>query len=132
MHVNVLDRVTSVCNDPMTTLEDRVRAAALLLDAEQPGWFNRVNTERIKMLSYDDCILGQVFGAEAHRQFGWMSGYAYGRTRVDRALYDRYGVGLHSPFEGVFSNPYAVPTWVAEIEARRAPTPRLEMVEVAI
>jgi len=134
MHMNIIqngDQRARILDRsaPGITLEDRVRAAALLLDAQVPGWFNRVNTEQIEMLSHDHCILGQVYGAMARRlSDGSLSGYTYGRFALTTAY-----PGLD--FGNEFADQKAAPTWAAEVEARRAPTPqletpRLEMVEV--
>lgn len=46
----------------MADLEHRVAAGAALLDRERPGWWEEVDTERLRMASCWRCILGQLCG----------------------------------------------------------------------
>lgn len=39
-----------------------VRKGASVLDKMCPGWFDRIDVDRIDMTSWDDCILGQLYG----------------------------------------------------------------------
>jgi hypothetical protein len=43
--------------------EDRVSAGAVLLDEQRPGWYAQIDLQRLDMDSYDDCVLGQLFGS---------------------------------------------------------------------
>jgi hypothetical protein len=42
--------------------ENRVARGAALLDPEEPGWFNRIDTDQLWMSRCDTCILGQLYG----------------------------------------------------------------------
>lgn len=46
------------------TVEVRVARGAALLDAEVPGWWERVRVLRLDMGSTCRCVLGQVFDGE--------------------------------------------------------------------
>lgn len=41
---------------------DQVSAAAKSLDALRPGWAERINVDRLNMLSETSCVLGQLYG----------------------------------------------------------------------
>lgn len=41
--------------------EDRVAKGAVLLDSVRPGWAAEINSDKLKMYSCDECILGQVY-----------------------------------------------------------------------
>jgi hypothetical protein len=45
-----------------TTIEERVRRGATLLDREKPGWAEQINEAELVMKSCNDCVLGQVYG----------------------------------------------------------------------
>lgn len=49
----------------MATVEDRVASGAYLLDLHAPGWREKINVDRLNVLSCQDCILGQVYGKYA-------------------------------------------------------------------
>lgn len=46
----------------MSTITDRVAAGAAWLDAERPGWVERIDLDRLDLESPCRCILGQEFG----------------------------------------------------------------------
>lgn len=46
----------------------RIKAAAIMLDKEIPGWHRLVDVERLEMESCSLCVLGQVFGPEKEAQ----------------------------------------------------------------
>jgi len=52
----------------MLTLEmmrNNVRTSAVLLDSEVPSWHDKINTEKLDMMSFANCICGQLgIGAE--------------------------------------------------------------------
>lgn len=45
------------------TIQERVDRGAALLDAEIPGWVQRIDLDRFRMSSCSRCILGQLFGS---------------------------------------------------------------------
>ena len=45
----------------MTTIEERVEAGAEWLDANRPGWVDRINLETLDLGSTCNCVLGQEF-----------------------------------------------------------------------
>lgn len=45
-----------------TTLADRVKAGAALLDDKRPGWWREIAVNRLSMGSCTNCILGQIYG----------------------------------------------------------------------
>lgn len=44
------------------TIEERVAAGAEWLDANAPGWVERIDLLRLRLLSECGCVLGQMFG----------------------------------------------------------------------
>ena len=42
---------------------DRVRTGVALLDEKVPGWFERIDLDRLDMDSCARCVLGQLFGS---------------------------------------------------------------------
>lgn len=46
----------------MNTIAERVEAGAAWLDANRPGWVDRINLETLDMASPRRCILGQEYG----------------------------------------------------------------------
>lgn len=57
-------------------IAERVVQAAAWLDEIQPDWRDRVDPLILDMDSPDDCVLGQVFAAEAD-EYGMSSGSVY-------------------------------------------------------
>ncbi|HZN72435.1 MAG TPA: hypothetical protein VFC00_12260 [Micromonosporaceae bacterium] len=53
----------------MATIAARVAAGAAWLDLHEPGWANRIDTERLLMRSCKECVVGQIFG-DFDRLFG--------------------------------------------------------------
>lgn len=43
-------------------MSDRVAAGAAFLDAQRPGWRDRVDATTLSMGSSSRCVLGQLFG----------------------------------------------------------------------
>jgi len=46
----------------MTTIEERVEAGAAWLDANRPGWVDRINLRTLDLGEDCGCVLGQVYG----------------------------------------------------------------------
>jgi hypothetical protein len=46
----------------MTTIEERVRLGAAWLDANRPGWVDRIDLETLDLSTSCGCVLGQEFG----------------------------------------------------------------------
>jgi hypothetical protein len=46
----------------MTTIDDRVAAGAAWLDANRPGWWQRINLATLDLGDPCRCVLGQDFG----------------------------------------------------------------------
>lgn len=46
----------------MTTIQERVEAGAAWLDANRPGWVDRINLETLALERCFDCVLGQIYG----------------------------------------------------------------------
>lgn len=42
--------------------QSRVNRGAALLDAEFPGWFERIDTDSLDIATCSRCVLGQVYG----------------------------------------------------------------------
>jgi hypothetical protein len=45
-----------------TTIAERVAAGTALLDAREPGWWERINVGELRIDSHRNCILGQLYG----------------------------------------------------------------------
>ena len=45
----------------MSTIAERVAKGAALLDAEQPGWADRIDLDELELESCRHCVLGQLF-----------------------------------------------------------------------
>jgi hypothetical protein len=46
----------------MTTIDDRVAAGAAWLDANRPGWWQRINLDTLDLGDPCRCVLGQEYG----------------------------------------------------------------------
>lgn len=46
----------------MTTIAERVEAGARWLDANRPGWVQRINLDTLDITDPCGCIIGQVYG----------------------------------------------------------------------
>lgn len=44
------------------TIEERVQAGATFLDANVPGWWKKIDLEKLDISSPFDCIIGQLYG----------------------------------------------------------------------
>lgn len=44
----------------MTTIAERVAAGAVFLDAHEPGWWQRIDLEKLALESPCRCVLGQL------------------------------------------------------------------------
>lgn len=45
-----------------TSIDERVARGIALLDAQEPGWREKVNVNRLDMRTCHNCIFGQVYG----------------------------------------------------------------------
>ena len=48
----------------MSTTQERVAAGAALLDAEQPGWWQRIDLHSLAMWDGCRCVVGQLYEGE--------------------------------------------------------------------
>ncbi|HYF29002.1 MAG TPA: hypothetical protein VEA36_01390 [Candidatus Paceibacterota bacterium] len=47
---------------PLDTAQERVAAGAALLDAQAPGWRDRIDVDRLSIQSCGRCMLAQLYG----------------------------------------------------------------------
>lgn len=63
----------------MNIYTERVAKGKALLDAFDPDWVEKVNWERLRMVSTRDCVLGQLFtDAESDLDYMEIPGYRTG------------------------------------------------------
>lgn len=62
---------------PFSPLADRVRLGIAWLDEGHPNWRDEINLAHLDMSDADQCILGQVFYAEAQRWDPYRGGFTY-------------------------------------------------------
>ena len=60
------------------TLEARVIAGMLYLDAITPGWKKEINVEKLDLRIDEDCILGQLYGSCDYVKLTAAAAYALG------------------------------------------------------
>lgn len=111
-------------------LRDDVRNAALALDTLLPGWFRRVDVERLNISEPCLCILGQAIGEgqrDKHDNSGYEIGEVMGLRGEGAPTYTQQDGGLYvEPVPGiryrywVFAVRDTRPAWVEEITARLA------------
>lgn len=89
------------------SVEDRVARGVEILDREEPGWVNHLNTDTLDISSLENCVLGQLYGS-----------YGEGREALGIPLFceDVYG------FDGYSSGDVRSLTheWLRVIESRRS------------
>lgn len=89
-----------------------VNRGIALLDAKVPGWFDKVDPEKINLHSNTNCILGQIFG---HYQNGIeilpVGGFLPGKNRTQL---EHHGFNPHSGLHHVLSKR----AWRKAIKAR--------------
>ena len=47
--------------EDLATFTERVQRGALLLDEKIPGWYAKINLDRLDLENTENCVLGQVF-----------------------------------------------------------------------
>ena len=106
-----------------TTITERVRCGALLLDVEAPGWAARINEDELDLGSCSCCVLSQVHGS-----------FVFGASRLglnDKGSVDLgFNVWLDDEDEqertaADMDAEYAAlaTAWLIEIRARLQPAP---------
>lgn len=95
----------------MEDLVQRVATGADELDSQNPGWFEKVNTDHLNTENPDTCILGQVYGDYfiALELLGWSFSDGF-----------RLGFDLRSAEESHDAYTALKNLWTAEISARKA------------
>jgi hypothetical protein len=95
----------------MTTIKERVKAGAALLDREEPGWEQRINLETLNLEESCCCVLGQLF-----------QGYSTGVARLDLDLEAEFSLGFYR-FDPASDREYSwdslTRAWKALIRERR-------------
>lgn len=76
-----------------------VAEAAQILDNDNPGWYNKVDTDTLDMLDFKKCVLGQAYGA-------------YGDTR-------RRLMGENLCHNGLYLWASMDEEWITEIKKRK-------------
>lgn len=70
----------------VNALRENVERGAAMLDGNRPGWWKRINLERLMLEDCHRCVLGQLTGdygsGEADLLVGWIPPYACGRYDV--------------------------------------------------
>jgi hypothetical protein len=79
-----------------------VKEGAILLDKEKPGWYNKIDINRLDMTGHRSCILGQLYGE-----------YEIG----DTALFGKNE--RRSDDDMAFGSEVDKNEWIKEIEARQ-------------
>ena len=92
---------------------DAVTRGARLLDEQHPDWWQKVNTDTLRMASCTECVLGQVLG-------GFWTGMdvikqANPHTPIDPSLY-----GFDAWLSEDLNYDQLLGWWTEEIEARKA------------
>lgn len=100
----------------MSTVIERVRAGALLLDATTPGWAEKIDADFLDLQSCVGCILGQCFDI-----------YGSGKKHLGLSHQDAVAFGFHSDADhtpDAAAREYAqlTPAWLAEIAIRLEPS----------
>lgn len=98
----------------------RASRGAALLDEKNPGWYRRVDTDRLHMWSVDSCVLGQLYSnyGPSYRNSGFVNGLVQLRVSGGAA---RYG------FMPSLSAPSSLLKrgWCKEIQARKKKEPSI-------
>lgn len=92
-----------------SSLHQRVKKGAALLDKEQPGWASKVNPDGLDMRSGSYCILGQAFGE-----------YEDGTDHLDVEGRD-YGFDLVYEVDDVSDWRILDALWIKEVQKRTNP-----------
>lgn len=83
----------------MYTMTQNIERGTALLDRERPGWENMIDLRRLDLASTNDCVLGQVYGAEP----GFHSPYSHGRAMLGIDSFTAavlHGFSLAAPRDG--------------------------------
>ena len=68
-------------------LKARVERGAALLDAEQPGWCERIDLDVLNMTSVGDCVLGQLYlETDNDSSYSLGKGYSWGKQALSIAV----------------------------------------------
>jgi hypothetical protein len=110
--------------EQISELEAAAALGALLMDAEQPGWAERVNPSTLRMQSTEFCILGQSMpnrGKGLRFSLPGRSSYSAKLDQLGVALYDspRYGFALTAELSRQLGAWNALgDAWQRQIQAR--------------
>ena len=101
-------------------LKQRVERGAALLDAEQPGWCERIDLDVLSMTSVGDCVLGQLYlETDNDSSYSLGKGYSWGKQALSIAA-----IGADVPYgfstTGHRHDARLLPLWRETIEARCA------------
>lgn len=92
-------------------IEVAVGYGAKFLDTHRPGWAEKVDPEKLEMMSKCHCVLGQLYGY-------YLTGL--NELGVERVVEDPYMLGFTLPFDSWDAQwDWLEKLWVEEIEARR-------------
>lgn len=112
------------------TIREDIRKAALMMDAEIPGWYKFIDLQEFHIQDCFTCVLGQVFGGKMEDKLReilgdktpvpteegpWGTGYGRGLSYMHKVGYttEKY------PIKNVFSGDrYETCVWVEEIAER--------------
>ena len=93
-------------------LKARVERGAALLDAEQPGWCERIDVPTLDMRNGCSCVLGQLYPAPTSS-----TGYMAGKMALCLAFPETdVPYGFSTP--GHMNDARLLPLWREAIEAR--------------
>ena len=100
----------------MTTIEERVEAGAKWLDANRPGWVDRINLKTLNLGDPCKCVLGQEYGHFNSRPFtaAMDAPAGLGFERADLPYVDRSFEAAQREYTGLTQ------AWRDYITARRA------------
>jgi hypothetical protein len=107
----------------------RAAAGAKLMDIKVPGWFSRVDTERLDLCDNDDCIVGQTvgnFNYNSEKVLGRSNDTFLGTVRmvrygfVDGFLRIAWLISRELRQKTVTSSPRLKMAWIYQIDKRLA------------
>jgi hypothetical protein len=101
----------------MTTIADRVAKGAAYLDEREPGWWKRIDLDKLDLRKPCRCILGQLDTDRQEHDFWSLIAARFGLD-VFEDDDQRLGFNAVGHSERAFANLTAA--WRALIEARRA------------